>query len=175
MWLLVPNHTVTYSPFTNCISFVKLTRSNLLGNLTYPLPSQLASASAQLPGVSLAGSQWVVLQRSLCWDGVWVPGSVRGLAAAGWGDNSQPLVLREFLRELQAAMNSLAFGREVLQRSLPLCSLGLNLMKETSPEPKRLWRARGGGLLGDKLSCVQIPLGWPWGERLFSRTTMLHL
>lgn len=53
--------------------------------------------------------------------------------------------LWEFLRELQVAMNSLAFGGEDSQRSLPLCPLALRWMKETSPGPRRLGRAQGGG------------------------------
>lgn len=157
---------------TNFISFVKLTRSSQSAGKSYS-PSALPTCFCllpQLPGVSLGELPMDGLQSITCFE---MAGHVLGQspAAAGWEDNSQPrLFLWEFLRELQVAMNSLAFGREVLQRGLPLCPLALNLMKETSPEPKRLWRAWGGGLLRDRLSCVQIPLGWPWGDRLFSRT-----
>lgn len=82
-------------------------------------------------------------------------------AAAGWRDNSGlwRVGLWEFLRELQVAMNSLAFGGEDSQRSLPLCPLALRLMKETSPGRGGWEGLREEAPLGDRLSCVQIPLG----------------
>ena len=158
----------------------QLCETNKKQSICWKILSTLYPPNLLLPPLNFQGFPWRTpngwfAKHHVLWDGMYVLGSVRGLAAAGWEDNSQLLFLWEFLRELQVAMNSLAFGREVLQRGLPLCPLALNLMKETSPEPKRLWRARGGGLLRDRLSCVQIPLGWPWGDRLFSRTTKLHL
>lgn len=162
MWLLVLNHSIASSSFTNCICFEKLTRSSRSDGKSYPrstLPTCLCSLSTSqsfLDEPPMDG-----LQSILCFEMACVLGSVRGPTAAGWRDNSQlwAVSLWEFLRELQAAMNSLAFGREDSQRSLLLCPLALNLMKEASPEPKRVGRAHGGGPLGDRLSCVQIPLG----------------
>lgn len=69
---------------------------------------------------------------------MYVLGSVRGLAAAGWEDNSQLLFLWEFLRELQVAMNSLAFGREVLQRGSPAVPSSSQLDEGDKPRAQRL-------------------------------------
>lgn len=169
MWLHVPSHSVAYSSLTKHICFVKLKISNhSAGKST--LPKCLYFSSSQLISSSLGQLPMDGLQSILCFEIASVSLGLWKTTAAGWGDNSRlwQVSLWEFLRELQVAMNSPAFGGEDLQRSLPLCPLALTWWRGQAQGPERLGRAWGGGPLGDRLSCVQIPLGWPWGERLLA-------
>lgn len=133
------------------------------------LPKCLCFSSFQLIGSFLGQLPMDGLQSILCFEMASVSLGLWKTTAAGWGDNSQlwQVSLWEFLRELQVAMNSPAFGGD-LQRSLPLCPLALTWWRGQAQGPERLGRAWRGGPLGDRLSCVQIPLGWPWGERLLA-------
>lgn len=79
---------------------------------------------------------WIGLQDVLCFEMACASLGPGKAVAAGWGDNSQlwQVGLWGFLRALQVAMNSLAFGEES-HRTLRLCPLALNLKKEASPGP----------------------------------------
>lgn len=167
-----PSHSMAYSSFIEeAYLFCEVkNKQSVCWKILSTLPSCLCFSSSQHISSFLGELPMEGLQSILCFEMACVSLGLWKTAAAGWRDNGQlwQVSLWEFLRELQVAMNSLAFGREDSQKSLPLCPLALDLMKETSPGPRRLGRAQGGGPLGDRLSCVQIPLGWPGEERLLA-------